>query len=268
VLFPSVCFRPVFFFKGYFTIISKNGQSLKKILFPDWVFRFLVFFYICRLAVYKVKGAEMFIENELSDRVKLIVYEVDINENPVENKDIRQKTERLVAAYEEKWSSPSEALDRLQPARKIYRSLGIDPTRYRPASEALFRRAVNNKPMPEINAAVDAGNYISLRHLLPLGLYDREKISGKIRLRKGKEGEFYQGLGKPRVNLTGKYVLSDEKGPFGNPSSDSLRTSVTSDTRLLLLIIFCPLDFNGEKSILADAEEIYGYIGGKVRRLF
>ncbi|RME30275.1 MAG: hypothetical protein D6806_00440, partial [Deltaproteobacteria bacterium] len=49
--------------------------------------------------------------------------------------------------------------------------------------------------------------------------------------------------GKPRVNLEGRPVLADGRGPFGNPTSDSARTSVGRQTRELLLVIFAPADY-------------------------
>ena len=143
----------------------------------------------------------------------------------------------------------------------MYRQLGIDPTRYRPASEALLRRAVKGKEMPQINASVDAANYISLKFLLPLGLYDVEKIGNKIILREGRPGETYEGLGKPEVRLEGKYVLADEEGPFGNPSSDSKRASVDLNSTKLLMVIFAPVNISNKEEIIERTREIYHILG-------
>jgi DNA/RNA-binding domain of Phe-tRNA-synthetase-like protein len=42
------------------------------------------------------------------------------------------------------------------------------------------------------------------------------------------------------VNLSGRLLLADDDGPFGAPTSDSQRTAVTSKTKSLLVVVFCP----------------------------
>jgi DNA/RNA-binding domain of Phe-tRNA-synthetase-like protein len=42
------------------------------------------------------------------------------------------------------------------------------------------------------------------------------------------------------VNLYRRLMLADEIGPFGAPTSDSLRTSVTPATRNVAVVLFCP----------------------------
>ncbi len=135
---------------------------------------------------------------------------------------------------------PPAAIPGLEPARALYRSFGIDPTRTRPSSEALLRRVLRGKPFPRVSNAVDVGNLCSILFLLPLGLYDARRIRGGVTLRRGVSGEGYPGIRKDRVNVGGRPALIDDLGPFGNPTSDSLRTSVTRDTRSLLMVIFAP----------------------------
>ena len=59
-------------------------------------------------------------------------------------------------------------------------------------------------------------------------------------LRLGRGGEEYAGIRKDVVHLAGRLVLSDEAGPFGNPTSDSARTMVTTATSRALVVIFVP----------------------------
>jgi len=136
-------------------------------------------------------------------------------------------------------TTPGE-VEGLRPARTLYRAFGIDPTQTRPSSEALFRRAVGNKPLPCVNNAVDVCNLCSLRFLLPIGMYDLGKIEGEVTLRRGGDTEWYPGIRKDEVRLHGRPVLCDALGPFGNPTSDSLRTSVDGGTRGLWVVIFAP----------------------------
>ncbi len=132
------------------------------------------------------------------------------------------------------------AIDGLAPARELYRAFGIDPTRTRPSSEALLRRILRGKGLPRILNAVDVCNLCALRFLLSIGLYDAGRIRGNVTLRPGAPGETYAGIRKDEVHLEGRPVLADEEGAFGNPTSDSLRTSVTLETTSIDMVIFAP----------------------------
>jgi DNA/RNA-binding domain of Phe-tRNA-synthetase-like protein len=158
--------------------------------------------------------------------------------------DLLGEMERTAAALaaEHSGQQPSE-IPGLGPARDLYRAFRIDPTRTRPSSEALLRRVLQGKPLPRILNAVDLCNLLSLQFLLPLGLYDSGKIRGDVTLRRGAPGESYPGIRKDDVHIEGRPVLADSQGPFGNPTSDSFRTSVTPDTRSLWLVLFAPAAF-------------------------
>lgn len=160
------------------------------------------------------------------------------------NFQLWQDIQELADGYRKIYANPSEALDKLKPARDLYRATGIEPTRNRPSSEALFRRVVKGKPLYQINSIVDSCNFISLQLYLPIGLYDVEKISGNIILRKGVENEFYQGIGKELINVYNKLTLADDYGPFGNPSADSRRTAISLESHRVLMVLFTPKDFS------------------------
>lgn len=124
--------------------------------------------------------------------------------------------------------------------RAMYRRVGLDPTKTRPSSEALLRRVRKGDRLPRINTLVDACNWCSLEWQLPYGLYDRDRIEGEVVLRLGAAGECYDGIRKDAVHVGGRITLSDDMGPFGNPTSDSARTMVTTATSRALVVIFAP----------------------------
>ena len=148
-------------------------------------------------------------------------------------------TKRLIASYRGK--QPAD-IPGVAETRALFHKLDIDPTKNRPSSESLLRRVLQGKGMPQVNAVVDVCNLCSLEHQLPLGLYDRDKVRNGIRVRVGRDGEGYPGIRKQRVNLKGRLLLADEDGPFGAPTSDSARTSVSSGTCSLVVVLFCPVD--------------------------
>ena len=124
--------------------------------------------------------------------------------------------------------------------RTMYKRVGIDPTKTRPSSEALLRRVRKGDTLPRINSMVDVCNWCSFEFQLPYGLYDAAQIQGYVTLRIGREGESYPGIRKDDVHVGGRIALVDTIGPFGNPTSDSARTMVTTATTRGLLVVFAP----------------------------
>lgn len=135
--------------------------------------------------------------------------------------------------------------------RTMYKRVGLDPTKTRPSSEALWRRIRKGDPLPRVNSLVDVINWCSLESQLPFGLYDASRIRGDVTLRLGSEGEAYEGIRKDEVHVAGRLVLADQSGPFGNPTSDSARTMVTEDTRDAFVVIFAPAGLDAAVADLA-----------------
>ena len=146
---------------------------------------------------------------------------------------------RNCAAAIGKLPEPRSVLESAQiiATRAGYKALGKDPARYRGAAEALIRRVIAGKGLPEINCVVDIINLVSVEGRLPIGLYDLAHVQGPIVFRVGRAGETYRGIGKYALNLEGLPVFCDELGPHGSPTSDSERTMVTEATKSVLAII-------------------------------
>jgi DNA/RNA-binding domain of Phe-tRNA-synthetase-like protein len=124
--------------------------------------------------------------------------------------------------------------------RTMYKRVGLDPTKTRPSSEALLRRVRKGDSLPRINSMVDVCNWCSLEFQLPYGLYDAAHIDGDVELRIGRPGESYPGIRKDDVHVDGRIALADSIGPFGNPTSDSARTMVTTAATMAMLVVFAP----------------------------
>ena len=130
----------------------------------------------------------------------------------------------------------------LDRARQLYRRFGTDPTRVRPSSEALLRRMKKGESLPRVNSLVDVANALSVQLQVPVGLYDLGKVTGdELVIRLGTEGESYPGIGKEQVNVGGRICVADAEGPIGNPSADSARTMITTDTEHAAWIYFLPV---------------------------
>jgi DNA/RNA-binding domain of Phe-tRNA-synthetase-like protein len=138
------------------------------------------------------------------------------------------------------------ATPQVEATRMAYKALGKDPSRYRGSAEALLRRVVAGKGLPQINAVVDAINLVSVESRLPIGLYDLGRVTGEIVFRAGRAGETYKGIGKYDLNLEGLPIFCDVAGPHGSATSDSERTMVTAETKEILAVI---VSFGGTENL-------------------
>jgi DNA/RNA-binding domain of Phe-tRNA-synthetase-like protein len=164
--------------------------------------------------------------------VALQLHELEISEPRA---DFDQEAARAEAdAREGRVADPGRA-------RALYRRFGQDPTRHRPSSEALLRRVRRGSALPRVNSLVDVANVVSLRLQVPVGLYDLDRVQGQLRLRLGRPGESYAGIGKDTVSVARRLCVSDDAGACGNPSADSERTMITTDTDQAAWIFFLPV---------------------------
>lgn len=123
--------------------------------------------------------------------------------------------------------------------RDFYWKLGIDPTKTRPSGEALNRRVLHGKPLPSVNAFVDAYNAASLATGVPIGAYDADVLEGPLALRLAQRGETFHGLGEPvgRALDGGEVVLADGARVVNfYPYRDADATRVTERTTRALLV--------------------------------
>ena len=122
--------------------------------------------------------------------------------------------------------------------RRIYRACGKDPSRYRPASEALIRRILQGKKLYQIDTLVDLINLASIVYGYSIGGFDADKMLGEqLTLGIGKADEPYEGIGRGVINIEGLPVYRDEIGGVGTPTSDHERTKITAQTTHLLVLI-------------------------------
>ena len=179
-------------------------------------------------------------------------------EDPAVRGAIDATAERLIGLHGGK--TPSQ-IEEVGVARRVYRALGLDPTRTRPSSEALLRRVLKGKGLYVVNSLVDAINQASLELMLPFGLYDADRIEGEVVLRRGREGEAYEGIRRGEIGVEGRPVLVDAAGAFGNPTADSLRTSIRLETTAALVVVFAPGDWSAAR-LTEAVESIEGQVAG------
>lgn len=186
-------------------------------------------------------AAELSLDPELAGRVRLGLLALEglavREEDAALSAEIEATARELRARFGEVRSGEVPGVE---DARSLYKALGLDPTKTRPSNEALLRRVLKGEALYRVNTLVDALNLCSLRFQLPFGLYDLDRLATPVVLRRGRPGEGYEGIRKGRVNVEGRPVLADAEGPFGNPTSDSARTMITTATRRALVTVYAP----------------------------
>ncbi len=126
----------------------------------------------------------------------------------------------------------------IEATRKVYRACGKDPSRYRPASEALIRRMLQGKELYQIDTIVDLVNLASIAYGYSIGVFDADKFKGDtLTLGVGKAGEPYEGIGRGKINIEGLPVYRDEEGGVGTPTSDNERTKISLSTSHIVVLI-------------------------------
>jgi DNA/RNA-binding domain of Phe-tRNA-synthetase-like protein len=180
----------------------------------------------------------------ITDRVRVAVLSADGIVVRREDPRVWEEVDRVAAAYRARWAGkPPGEIPELQSARELYRRTGEDPTKLRPSSEALLRRILRGEALYRVNSLVDTCNLCSLEFLLPIGLYDQDRIRGEVTARLGRAGEAYESLGKGVYAVESRLALFDEDGPFGSPTNDSKRTAITEATTACLMVIFAPASY-------------------------
>ncbi len=131
--------------------------------------------------------------------------------------------------------------------RKLFRAAGCDPTRYRPASEALLRRVLKGDELPVLHPLVDINNCLSVELAVPCCVMREGTFTPPFIWRAGRAGEGYESLRGP-FNLEGKPLLTDAYGPLDAPITGNERVKVTPDTELTWLVAYLP-----EQAITAES---------------
>lgn len=174
---------------------------------------------------------------------------------------------RVVAEVKERFPEPASiaAHPPVAAMRKLFRGAGCDPTRYRPASEALLRRLVKGAELPTIHPLVDINNCLSAELAVPCCVMKEGSLGTSLVFRAGIAGESYESLRGP-FNAEAKPLLVDEIGPIDTPITGSERVKVQTDTEKAWLVAYLPKDVVSADDAWVVLEGIASSAGTEVRR--
>jgi DNA/RNA-binding domain of Phe-tRNA-synthetase-like protein len=124
--------------------------------------------------------------------------------------------------------------------RDFFWKVGIDPTKIRPAAEALIRRILGGKQIPTINTVVDSYNMASIKTEIALAAFNRDELKGSLLMRTAENGERFLGIGmsEPMELNGGEVVIADEEKLVAvYPYRDAEKSKVSEATRNLLILV-------------------------------
>jgi DNA/RNA-binding domain of Phe-tRNA-synthetase-like protein len=160
--------------------------------------------------------------------------------------------------------------------REAYRKFGAKPKDYPSSVENLTRRVLNGATIGHINNLVSLYNTISLRHVLPVGGEDLDKIVGDVLLTRAGDNEpavFLLGEKEARAPHAGEIIYKDEVGAICRRWNwkEADRTKLTQETKNAFLVIEAlpPVPRNTVETAISElADSVNRYCGGKVSTAF
>lgn len=110
--------------------------------------------------------------------------------------------------------APLSEIESLAAWRRTFTGFGVKPTQYRSAVEALLRRLTKVGDIPSINSMVDIANLVSIRHRLPVAVFDQARVTGDTVVRFADGTESFTDLGSDVATHPepGEVVFVDEAG--------------------------------------------------------
>jgi DNA/RNA-binding domain of Phe-tRNA-synthetase-like protein len=136
--------------------------------------------------------------------------------------------------------STESELPEIQAWRRAYARLGVKPTQYRCASEALLRRLRKEGSLPRLHPVVDLCNAISMAYAIPVAVLDVAHISGDLQVRYAAGDERYVTFGGEVEQPAAGEVIFADTGGYAHArrwtNRQSGRSSVRVATRSVLIV--------------------------------
>jgi len=158
-----------------------------------------------------------------------------------QNFELEKLKEEIMKQVREKYDLDSvKNMPTFRAYRDFFWRVNIDPTKNRPAAEALIRRILGGRTIPRINTLVDAYNLASIKTEIALAAFDTNKLKGDLLMRFAEKGEKFIGIGmdKPMLLQGVEIIVSDsEKLVAIYPYRDADSTKITEKTKNVSLLV-------------------------------
>lgn len=109
--------------------------------------------------------------------------------------------------------APESELPEIQAWRRGFGRMGLKPTQYRCAAEALLRRLRKEGGLPSLHPLVDLCNAASVAFAIPVAVLDLDRIGGGLQVRPALGTETYETLsGDMEHPEPGEIIFADAAG--------------------------------------------------------
>ncbi|OCP07548.1 MULTISPECIES: phenylalanine--tRNA ligase beta subunit-related protein [unclassified Ensifer] len=105
-------------------------------------------------------------------------------------------------------------LPEIQAWRRTFAKMGLKPTQYRSASEALLRRFRKEGDLPSIHPLIDLCNAASLAFAIPIAVFDLAQVAGHLHVRRalGAAETYLTFAGETENPEPGEVIFADAEG--------------------------------------------------------
>ena len=143
--------------------------------------------------------------------------------------------------------------------RRAFSQMGLKPTQYRCASEALLRRFRKDGSLPSIHPLVDMCNAVSLAYAIPIAVFDLDQVTGNLTVRHATGTETYATFaGDTETPEAGEVIFADDAGHAHArrwTNRQSGRSAIRPETQVVLIVSEAMHD-TGQHDVNALREEL------------
>lgn len=136
--------------------------------------------------------------------------------------------------------APESSFPEIKAWRRAYTMMGLKPTQYRSASEALLRRFRKSGALPKLHPLVNLCNAASLAFAVPIAVYDRAQITQDLQVREADGSEPYLAFsGDTERPDMGEVIFADSEGRAHArrwANKQSLQSVVKPETQAVLIV--------------------------------
>ncbi len=194
----------------------------------------------------------------------LLVQGIDNKKMLKESKHLLREVEDLIRLTFNKETVKTHHL--IAPWKVAQQEFGKDAQHYHTSVERLLKKVLSRKSVAANDTLTNLLRYLALKHLVPFGLDDTEKMEGNL--------SFEIAQRKERLNIlknlqAGMLYYRDNKGILGTKMDywKSSRTALSKKTTSALLHfeILPPINQNKQAALLKDVQDLLNsFCGGEL----
>ncbi|MEY8828185.1 B3/4 domain-containing protein [Sedimentitalea sp. XS_ASV28] len=204
-----------------------------------------------------------YMQHTFPDRVTGIIEVDGIRPDATVSAEVAELTARALKRLE---TETEGSLPEIQAWRRAYSTMGLKPTQYRCASEALLRRLRKDGSLPELHPLIDLCNAASVSYAVPVAVFDLDHVAGDLEVRQASGDETYIAFsGETETPDPDEVIFADEDG-YAHArrwaNRQSRKSAVTAKTKRAVIVAEA-LHKGGAEDVAALTREMSGMIANR-----